>query len=95
MARRVLKWAVPVDDRDHPVGSGPVVYVACQAGYDVVQVWTDEPDADHVQVSSARVYGTGQPVPGDDVHVGSTATGPLVWHVFRSNRRTTLLGVPS
>lgn len=91
MARRILKWAIPVDDRDHPVGSGPVVHVACQGGrYDVVMVWTDEGDADNVQVSSARVYGTGQPIPAGDVHAGSAVTDVLVWHVFRSNRRTGL-----
>lgn len=87
MSRRILKWSVPVDDRDHPIGSGQVVHVGCQDdAYGVVQVWTDEPDAEHVVVTSAKVYGTGQPVPAEDVHAGSTVAGPLVWHVFRSNR---------
>lgn len=35
--RKVLKWDVPVDDVDHPVGSGPVVLVACQHGPEVVR----------------------------------------------------------
>lgn len=54
MSRRVLKWVVPVDDRDHPIGTGTVVH--------------------------------GQPVPKDDEHIGSAITGPLVWHVFASER---------
>ena len=88
MTRRVLKWDVRVDDRAHPIGSGPVAHVACQSSANVVQVWTDEPDAEQVTIRSARVYGTGQPVPDGDEHLGSTLTedGFLVWHVFASTR---------
>ena len=84
--RRVLKWDVPVDDRDHPIGSGPVVHVGCQHGPAVVQVWTDEPDSESVRYRSARVYGTGHEVPLGDSHIGSVIEGPLVWHVFASTR---------
>lgn len=80
---RVLKWNVPVDDKDHPIGAGPVVLVACQDGPEVVQVWTVE-DEGPCDRRRARVYGTGQAVPPDDLHIGSTvaARGALVWHVF-------------
>lgn len=96
MSRRVLKWTIPVDDRDHPIGGGRVAHVACQSDANTVQVWTDEPDAEQVEIRSARVYGTGQPIPKGDEHLGSTITedGFLVWHVFASSRETTLREVP-
>lgn len=86
MSRRILKWTIPVDDRDHPCGSGPVVHVDVQ-GNDtaVVQVWTDERDAEAVVLTSARVYGTGQPIPELDEVIGTALVlgGHLVWHVLR------------
>lgn len=91
--RRILKWDVPVDDRDHPIGSGPVTLVACQRGADIVQVWTDESDHNNVQLRSARIYGTGQPVPAGDQHIGSVIAGPLVWHAFASDRAARLRDV--
>lgn len=86
---RVLKWPVPVDDREHPIGDGPVLHVGCQ-GDDVavVYVWTLEGNEDRVLSGrGARVYGTGQRLPdyvGTGYHLGSviTADGALVWHCF-------------
>jgi hypothetical protein len=66
-----------------------VVLVACQRSHDQVQVWTDEMDAENAVIRSARVYGTGQPLPPRDAHVGSAIPSPdsgLVWHVLRSER---------
>lgn len=82
---RVLKWSVPVDDsRAHPIGSGPVLHVACQTSPDSVEVWTleDPPTA----WRPVRVYGTGQSIPFGWSHIGSavTAEGALVWHVFEA-----------
>jgi hypothetical protein len=87
--KHVLKWSVPVDDKDHPIGGGKVVLVACQSSADVVQVWTEEWVGVDPLVRRARVYGTGQPVPVHDEHVGSalTASGHLVWHVFGGRPR--------
>lgn len=80
--RRVLKWTVPVDDRDHPIGGGRVVLVDTKGNFGVVLVWTEETQPTP-QVRRARVYGTGQPVPDhDDEWIGSTVAGPLVWHVY-------------
>lgn len=82
-SRRILKWTVSVDDRDHPIGSGRVVLVACQFSSRSVQVWTDEPHDTEVEPRPARVYGTGQPLPADDEHIGSATTdNGLVWHVL-------------
>jgi hypothetical protein len=88
MTRRILKWTIPVDDRDHPVGAGPLVHVDSQNDPGVVQVWTDETDAEHVDVTSARVYATGQPLPERDEVLGTALVldGALVWHVLRSRR---------
>ena len=83
MSLRVLKWSVPVDDRPHEIGMGKVMHVACQNGPESVQVWTLELDEPHTIL--ARVFGTGQPLPGSVCgHLGSavTAGGDLAWHVF-------------
>lgn len=87
--RRVLKWDVPVDDQDHPVGSGKVLKVDCQFGPEVVQVWTDEPNDQDVVIRGARVFGTGMEIPEGWEHLGSvvTAQGQLVWHVFDVMKR--------
>lgn len=86
--RRILKWTIPVDDRDHPIGVGPVVHVASQRDDSAyVQVWTDEtvPGIGVVDLTSARVYGTGQPLPVGDEVCGTAVVmgGQLVWHVLR------------
>jgi hypothetical protein len=82
--KAVLKWHVPVDDRAHPVGHGPVVLVACQWTPDVVTVWTLDGDVPVRASRTVQVYGTGQPVPDGATHLGSTLTadGALVWHLF-------------
>lgn len=82
-SRRVLKWPVPVDDNDHPIGAGPVVLVESRNGlHSTVFVWTEEPEGVAKAVRRARVYGTGQPIPDGDVHIGSTSAGLFVWHVY-------------
>lgn len=90
--KQVLKWSVPVDDQDHPIGTGRVVHVACQSGVvDVVSVWTEETAHTYGQSRRARAYGTGQPIPEDDEHIG-TALAPvhppktLVWHIYGGTR---------
>lgn len=85
--KRVLKWPVPVDDHEHPIGAGKVVHVDCAGESRVVYVWTEQHATTRRTghgLSSARVYGTGQPIPDDAEHIGSavTAGGMLVWHVY-------------
>lgn len=82
MSRRVLKWPVPVDDTDHPIGAGRVVFVDAQGHRARVFVWTEEPHGLAEAVRRARVYGTGQPIPDGDIHIGTTIAGPFVWHVY-------------
>lgn len=88
---RVLKWTVPVDGREHEVGGGPVVKVACQNGPESVQVWTVERDEpNRLPMVTARVVATGEPFEvGRGTVEGSVALEPrpgyhLVWHLWRS-----------
>lgn len=87
--RMVCKWTVPVDDQWHPIGAGPVLHVADQNQTGTsVQVWTEEPTGVHRTHTAARVYATGQPLPGDAHHAGSVVTsgGGLVWHLYRGTQ---------
>jgi hypothetical protein len=84
--KRVLKWDVPVDDREHTIGAGFIAHVGCQQGPETVQVWTEQSD-DHPTrwpARTVRVFGTGQPLPDGARHLGSvvSAGGALVWHVY-------------
>lgn len=85
--RRVLKWTVPVDDVEHPIGGGRVTLVACQYDHNTVQVWTEEVPGLHTR--AAIVVGTGHPVPDGWEHIGSTValSGQLVWHLYASPAR--------
>jgi hypothetical protein len=88
--KRILKWTVPVDDKTHPIGAGPVVHVGAQGNaLEELQVWTEEqvpftlvgeePQFDTVL---ARVYGTGHEYPDEGVAVGTVfAPMGLVWHL--------------
>ena len=86
--KQVLKWTVPVDDRPHEIGSGPVVLVSSQYGPEAVQVWTEEESRTEDTVfhgRQAQVIGTGQEIPdGLPFHVGSVALNDItiVWHVY-------------
>lgn len=89
---RVLRWNVPVDDRWHDIGAGPVVLVATRdqgPPGSLVEVWTRERTTNEPAMRPARVFGTGHPVPADVEHIGSTIVPgyPLVWHVFAENVR--------
>lgn len=86
--RLVLKWDVPVDDRFHPIGAGPVLHTACQYGIaQVVQVWTEETSRTP-ELRGAVVIGTGQELVEGTHHVGSVLAsgGRLVWHVYVSDK---------
>ncbi len=84
MGKHVLKWSVPVDDKDHPIGGGKVVHTGVQHNGAIVQVWTEEWQGVEPLVRRARVYGTGHTVPLHDEHIGSVIVpgGHLVWHVY-------------
>lgn len=83
MHTKVLKWAVPVNDQEHPIGTGNVLYVDTQGDLDIVFVWTYEVGSPNLNLRTARVFGTGQPIPPRaGSHIGSAQVGPFVWHVF-------------
>ena len=76
-SKRVLKWPVGLPgDAPDIVGGGPIAHVA--DGF----VWTIEPQGSTKVWRKVLVYGTGDPVPADAVHIGTMMMGPFVWHVF-------------
>jgi hypothetical protein len=76
---RVLRWDVPVDDKWHDIGPGPVVHVAARTHRerpgDLVEVWTLEEtpgvDTSDLPKCSATVAGTGHRLPDGVYHIGS------------------------
>lgn len=83
MIRRVLKWKVPVDDRDHQI---PGYYLAAAAlDHANVNVWTEViGDPDHAPLTPYRIYGTGQPIDNGHLWVATTLIPPFVWHLFQT-----------
>lgn len=80
-----LKWTIPVDDKAHIVGGGPVLHVASQFGSsDEVHIWTEEV-AEFDSKRLAQIVATGQVIPDDYIHLGSVIVqgGHLVWHVVQ------------
>jgi hypothetical protein len=92
---RVLKYEVPLDDNWHEIGFGNVVLVGAKDKY-VAYVWVlvDEEQKRTEAVMGipktyrmARVFGTGQDVPGSWPHIGSYVNEPFVWHLFSVVRK--------
>lgn len=83
--QRVLRWNVPVNDRPHSVGGGPVALVASRET-GMVEVWTVETVNSLLECAAPKrtvqVFGTGHRVPDGAEHMGSALDGPLVWHLF-------------
>lgn len=80
---RILKWPVPVDDKPHEIGGGPVVLVASPRGrVDELQIWTLEYNGVN-RTRNVQVYGTGMELPIFAKPLGSVvlSAGNLVWHV--------------
>lgn len=96
MTARILRWDIPVDDREHQIGTGRVVH-AVALRHDTVTVWTVEHDLGEdldmdieTYPTLVRVVGTGQE--WDSWMWDHQSTAPhhvsgLVWHVLtRSDR---------
>lgn len=86
----VGRYEVPADDRWHRYQlSGPVLHVAARTP-NTVEFWaTVDSHAALTATRHFRVFGTGQPLPGDVVHVGTAlaAGGRLVWHLMEDVSR--------
>lgn len=81
-AQRVLRYEVPVDDRDHWLDlPGPIVHVATRRP-DVVELWASTIGTPATR--RFRVYGTGHEVPLAAAHVATAIVpgGALVWHLM-------------
>jgi hypothetical protein len=80
---KILKWTVPIDDKYHEVGGGPVVHVASQYGkISELQVWTQE-SRGTVPHRLVKVVGTGYEFHESGIALGSAivSDGGLVWHL--------------
>lgn len=83
--KRVLKYAIPVDDQDHPIPAGCVAHVnySPENPTSTVMVWVEVPQNVDLGLLAVRVYGTGHAIDDNDEHLGSTITPVgLVWHLY-------------
>jgi hypothetical protein len=81
---RILKYTVPVDDKDHIlVLRGPILAVASQNHLEV-QFWALDDPHSETYSWTFHVVGTGHSVPDGMCHVGTAFDGPFVWHLVRN-----------
>lgn len=84
MSRSVWKFEVPNDDEWHEVlipQPGRVLHVGSLQSQPAI--WAEvTPGSDELYPQRFRVFGTGQPIPARSTYVGTTLTGPFVWHVY-------------
>jgi len=93
--RIVYRFEIPIDERTHAVPAGKIVYVSEYRFRDRnvqsrrVEVWIEIQDdineygGARTEHQELRVFGTGQQIPLQAQHVGSTLDGQFVWHVYR------------
>lgn len=82
--RAVHRYEVPVDDRAHGIElSGPIVHVDCRNA-DRVEIWAMTEGVDQPMVRTFQVFGTGQTLPDNAVHIGTALAGRggALWHLF-------------
>jgi hypothetical protein len=84
-ARRMFRYAVPVDDRAHVIRltSRPVAVAVAEGGLSV-EFWAEYADGAPVTDRAFRVFGTGHPLPDGAQWAGTCPRTPdgLVWHLF-------------
>ena len=70
---------------DLPAGA-EVLHVGEQ--YMGIQLWAKvDPNAEP-ETRFFRIYGTGQTLPDDAVHLGTVQMNPFIWHVFELTKPT-------
>ena len=84
--RQVFRYVIPVDDQPHTAYlTNDPLHVDCSQMVDEVEFWAEH-DADAPEYPAVfQVFGTGHPLPGDAVYVGTcprTREG-IVWHLYR------------
>lgn len=85
--RRIFRYEVPVDDRDHRVHLPEYVRIVKIGARrtDAVEFWGLVTGSDLSYDRVFRVLGTGQPIPNGYEYIGTpepVAGGQLVWHLF-------------
>lgn len=82
--RAIYRYVVPVDDQAHDLDlSGPIVHVASRNPRHV-EVWAINGEHEPAE-RTFQVFGTGQTLPHNAVHVGTAlpiARHDVVWHLF-------------
>ncbi len=90
---KIFRYEVPVDDEWHPISLfGDVVHVGCRRS-DVVEFWAEHDVRRDPITRRFRVFGTGQDVEPDSLHVGTVIVhgGALVWHLREAVKGATWL----
>jgi len=83
VTRSIYRYEIPVDDQWHALDlTGDIVHVDSRSVH-TVELWAIHGDRPPTR-RGFRVYGTGQPIPGDVTHVGTTIPpgGQPVWHLM-------------
>lgn len=91
MNRRIFRYEIPVDDRQHTVPAGKIVHMTRHRDLisPRVEVWVEvqleTPDISSEPVGGQvlTIIGTGHPAPEGATHVATCLDGPLVWHLYR------------
>lgn len=82
MAKTVYKYPAPIGEVQLP-DIATIVHVGMQNG--VITVWAEVPlfpPTPAWEQRSYKIYGTGQPIPDNAVHVTTLFDGPFVWHLY-------------
>lgn len=87
MTRRIFRYEIPVDDKNHDVRLSDTANVLKVGARSVsaVEFWAEHNDARPEMVRTFRVFGTGQAVPDGYRHVGTPEPvygGALVFHLY-------------
>lgn len=79
----IYRYEIPVDDAWHPVELPDAILHVASRRAEVVEVWALDTGAP-IAVRHFRVFGTGHPLPDEQLrHVGTAlAPGGLVWHLM-------------
>ena len=87
MKKTVHRFEVAADDtwNTFHCPDGPILAVG-NKGPTIVEFWCEAESSKTYGLRSFRVFGTGHPVPGYAVHVGTAPRNALglVWHIYES-----------
>ena len=99
MTTRILKWLIPVDDKEHEVKGhflhaepmtelereqGANIAARGESPHEWVTVWTRVGEAyPYDQTHQYLICGTGHEIPDRLIYMASVRQEPFVWHILR------------